>query len=226
VKRSLSFFVLSVLLSCWLGAGAQAGTLTVNFDFTGSSISVLGGVINIPPQGSIQSASGTLDLSALGSATAIAGPASLRDFQMALTINALVFGNTITGNAAITQIGGALGGTLNGALNAFNAGGPMQINQSANIGCTGPNCAILGLPTTINGTQPLTIAALPIANLNSIGNALVDGTFDITFAGFTGVLHLVGTEVSRSFVVPEPNSLALIGMGMAMIAGWRLRKRS
>ena len=225
MKRSLSFFVLSILLSCSLVAGAQAGTLTVNFDFTGSSLSVLGGTINIPPQGSIQTASGTVDVNALGSATAIAGPAAFRDFQMALTINALVFGNTITGNAAITQIGGPLAGVLNAGLSAINAGAPMQIQQAATIGCTGPNCAILGLPTTINGTQPLTLAALPIANLNSIGNAVVDGTFDITFAGFTGVLHLVGTEVSRSYI-PEPNSLALVGLGMALLAGSRLRKRS
>jgi hypothetical protein len=100
----------------------------------------------------------------------------------------------------------------------------MQIQQNGVINCVGPSCAILSLPTTINGTQALTLAALPIANLNSIGNALISGSFDITFAGFTGILHLVGTEVSRSFV-PEPNSLALIGMGLAILAGSRLRKR-
>jgi hypothetical protein len=226
VKRSLSFFVLSILLSCWLGASAQAGTLTVNFDFSGSSLSMLGGILNIPPQGAIQSASGTVNVSALGSATAVGGPASLDSFQMALTINALIFGNTITGNAAITQIGGAVPGVLNGGLNQINFVSPMQIQQSGVINCTGPSCALLSLPTTINGTQPLTLAAMPIANLNNIGNALISGTFDITFAGFTGVLHLVGTEVNRSFVVPEPNSVALIGLGLAMMAGGRLRKRS
>jgi hypothetical protein len=88
VKRTLSLVVLSLVLSCWIAAGAKAGTLTVNFDFSGSSLEMLGGLINIPPQGSIQSASGSIDVSALGSATAVPGPGAFRNFAMALTINA------------------------------------------------------------------------------------------------------------------------------------------
>lgn len=226
MKRMLSLIVLSLVLSCWLAAGAQAGTLTVNFDFSGSSLGMLGGLVNIPPQGSIQSASGTIDVSALGSATAVGGPGAFRDFAMALTINANVLGNLITGNASILQLTAGVPGLLNGALDSLLAAAPMQIQQNGVINCVGAGCAVLSLPTTINGTQALTLAALPIANLNSIGNALISGSFDITFAGFTGILHLVGTEVSRSFVVPEPNSIALVGMGLALIAGSRLRKRS
>jgi hypothetical protein len=226
VKRTLSLVSLSLVLSCWLAAGASAGTLTVNFDFSGSSVEMLGGLVNIPPQGSIQSASGAIDVSALGSATAVAGPGVFRNFQMALTINASVLGNVITGNAAILQLTAGVPGLLNGGLNLLVPSAVMQIQQNGTIGCTGPSCAILSLPTTINGTQALSIAALPIANLNSIGNAAVNGSFDITFAGFTGVLHLVGTEVSRSWVVPEPNSFALIGMGLVMLAASRARSLS
>ena len=224
MKRMLSFVALPLLLSCWLTAGAQAGTLTVNFDFSGSSLEMLGGLINIPPQGSIQSASGAIDVSALGSAAAVAGPGAFRNFAMALTLNASTLGNLITGNVSILQLTAGVPGVLNGALNALLPGAPMQIQQNGVINCAGPSCAILSLPTTINGTQALTLAALPIANLNSIGNALVSGSFDITFAGFTGILHLVGTEVSRSYI-PEPSSAALIGMGLAILAGSRLRKR-
>jgi hypothetical protein len=218
VKRTLSL----VVLSLFLAAGARAGIVTINFDFSGSSLSMLGGLVNIPPQGSIQSASGTVDVNAAGSATAIGGAAQLRNFQMAATVNAILFGNTITGNAGIVQLGGMAGNFAGGQLNPL---APMQIQQSGFLGCTGPSCAILSLPTTLNGTQALAIAALPIANINNIGNAFISGDFGITFAGFTGMLHLVGTEVSRSFdPIPEPGTAALLALGLAGMAASRKRR--
>ena len=44
-----------------LPVAASAGKLTVQFDFGASSVAILGGFVNVPPDGSIQAASGELD---------------------------------------------------------------------------------------------------------------------------------------------------------------------
>ena len=186
---------------------------------------MLGGIVQIPPDGSINSASGGLVVSALGAATPIAGPAALQGFGMAATVNALTFGNTITGNPSITQIGGPVPGALTPGFAQVIFAGPMQIALAGVLNCSGPSCAILSLPKALTGTQYLNIAALPIGNLASIGNAFVNGTLATPCAGLTGSLHLVGTEVSRVYTpVPEPHTGALLAAGLVGLAGWRARR--
>lgn len=217
--------LLLLLTPAWLVATqARAGQFTIQFDFTGSSVSMLGGIAQIPPDGSIASASGQLDVSAAGLATPIpGGNAALRNFAMAATVNAATFGNAIQGNVALNQVGGGVPGVLTPGLSSVVFGAPMQIAQSGALGCSGPSCAILGLPAVLGGTQLVALAAMPIANLAQAGNALISGTYAITVAGITGQLHLVGTEVSRVYV-PEPASASLLVAGLCGIAGWRVRR--
>lgn len=207
---------------CLLAAEAHAGVVEVQFDFSGSSVSLLGGLIQIPPEGSITSAGGTLVVQALGSATPTTGVAVLKNFGMAATVNAITFDNTITGNPSLSQVG-VRPGALTPGLSQVIFGGPMQIALAGALNCTGPSCAILSLPQVLTGTQLVYLAGLPLANLANIGNALVSGTFAITFAGLTGTLHLVGNEVSRVFV-PEPGSGGLLLLGLVGLAGWRARR--
>jgi hypothetical protein len=141
---------------------------------------------------------------------------------MAATVNALTFGNTITGNPSLNQLG-ALPGTLTPGFAQVVFGSPMQIALAGALNCSGPSCAILNLPAVLTGTQLVNVAALPIANLANVGNAVINGTFAITFAGFTGALHLVGTEVSR-VVVPEPHTAGLLALGLLGLAGWRAHR--
>ena len=213
------------LFLCLLADPARAGYISVQFDFSGSSLSMLGGLVQLPPDGSISSAGGDVVVSGLGAATPIAGAAALQNFNLAATVNAVTFGNTISGNPSVTQLGGA-GGNLTAGLAQVVFGAPMQIALAGALNCTGPSCGILGLPVALTGTQLLTLAAMPIANLAAVGNALIDGTFAITFAGLTGSLHLVGTEVSRVYV-PEPYSAGLVALGLLGLAGWRaaIRRR-
>ena len=210
-----------VLVLCLLAGSARAGQISVQFDFRGSSVSLLGGLIQVPPDGSITSASGALVASGLGSAAPVAGPAAIQGFGMAATINALTFGNTITGNPSLTQLGGASGSLTAGLAQVLFAS-PMHIALAGAINCTGPSCAILSLPRALTGTQFLTLAAMPIANLASVGNALINATYAITLGGLTGSLHLVGTEVSRSYSpIPEPHTAGLFALGLTLLAGWR-----
>ena len=47
-------FPCAVLAALWIGlsgAAASAGEVTIQFDFTGSTLSILGGIITIPPGG-------------------------------------------------------------------------------------------------------------------------------------------------------------------------------
>jgi hypothetical protein len=103
-------------------------------------------------------------------------------------------------------------------------GAPMQVALAGLINCVGPSCAILSLPAALTGTQPLTLAALPIANLALVGGAAINATFAITLANLTGTLHLVGSEVNRIYV-PEPHTAGLLALGLAGLAGWRARRK-
>lgn len=220
MKGMLSLsLTLVVCLLAGFADSARAVPIAIQFDFSGSSVSMLNGLVQIPPDGSINSASGTLVVNGAGLATLSAGPASLQGFNLSATVNAVTFGNTITGNPSVTQIGAA-GGTLTPGLAQVVFGAPMQIALGGALGCTGPSCAILSLPAVLTGTQLLNLAALPIANLAVLGNAFIDATYAITFNGMTGSLHLVGAEVSR-VVVPEPQTAGLLALGVFALAGWR-----
>lgn len=216
---SLSF----ALALCLLADSARSVPIEIQFDFTGSSVSMLGGLVQIPPDGSITSAGGTLVVNGAGLATLSPGPANLHGFGVAATVDALTFGNQISGNPSLTQIG-AVGGTLTPSLAQVVFGAPMQIALGGAINCTGPSCALLSLPTVLTGTQLLSLAALPIANLANVGSAFIDATYAITLNGLTGSLHLVGTEVSR-VIVPEPHTAGLVALGVFALAGWRVARR-
>ena len=76
-----------LLASCCLLAGsARADQFVIQFDFSGSSLSMLGGIIQIPPDGSITSGSAELVVSALGLATPMpSGYVALRNFAASAT---------------------------------------------------------------------------------------------------------------------------------------------
>jgi len=210
-------------LSCLLAVQVRADQVSILFDLSGSSLSLLGGIVQIPPDGSITSGTAQLTVSAVGLATPIPGAVSLKNFAAAATVNALTFGNTITGNVVLNQAGPPVTGTLSAGLGNILFGGPMQVAQNGMLNCAGPSCAILSLPAALTGVQAVALGSMPIANLAAIGGAMISGTFDITLAGFTGQLHLVGTEVSR-VLVPEPGSAGLLALGLAGLAAWRGRR--
>jgi hypothetical protein len=208
-----------VLLALLLPLSSQAAKIQVEFDLAGSSVSVLGGFIDIPPDGSVTSGSAQLEFQALGSATPIAGPAKFKNAQLAGTIAKSGLGVDITGAVGMTQPGTGNGNLTAGLSSAsFN---PFLVNFTGFANCantgSGSGCTVLGLPTTFTGPKLVSLPSLGVGQLASVGNATLQGTFTFTLGGFTAVLDLVGSEVSRTFI-PEPNTFGLLALGLAGVA--------
>ena len=222
--RRIAPLLLGMGLLLGLAAPSQAGQVLIGFDFSGSTISVLGGAINIPPDGSITSASATLHAQSAGTAPTLLvapGSAALANLTLAATVNANVFGNVITGGVGANGLAPAAGSLTAGLNNAIFGG---SLALTGLINCAGAGCTVLGLPTSLTGTQYVAFGSVPIGSINNVGNATMNGLFSLTIGGFTAVLNLVGTEVSRTFV-PEPNTFGLVALGMAGLAGARARRR-
>lgn len=205
-----------------LACPAFAEPIEIGFDFTGSSISILGGLIEVPPDGSISSGSGVLRLDGTGGVP-VAGGAQLKDLNLAGTFSKSTFGLNIDGSIAATQPAAA-GGVLTAGLSSVNLPNPFVMNFSGFANCTGgTGCGVLSLPANLSGPQTFTIGAMPVANLASPGNAMLNGTFSLTIGGFSALLTLVGTEVSRT-IIPEPASAGLLTLGLLGLVALRRRR--
>ena len=215
--RCTGLLWLAVVVS--LAGPVSAATLSVEFDFTGSTVTLLGGVVVVPPDGTITVGSGRITfLADEFTQQAIAGPAQLADVGLALTLDANLLGQAhITGTVAGSQVGGA-SGSLNGALTQVSLLGPLQILYTGTVQCAGSGCGAVGtFPVTL-GTILTFLGSFGVGNLASVGNATVNATLPFSLAGFTGILQLSGAEVSRVFV-PEPGSFGLLALGLGALAG-------
>ena len=216
--------LLGALLTLGLASSTQAGTLSIDFDFSQSSVSMLGGVIAVPPDGSISASTATVTVPADGLATPMAGAAALQNLGVTATIDTNILGQAaVTGAVLANQVGTATGSLLltGGTGNASFPG--FQLALDAAVNCTGANCSFIGtFPILSVSTQTFT-ALLPIAGIATPGAAAIDTAFSVTVGGVSALVTLVGSEVSRHYV-PEPNSSVLLGGGLvALIALGRAR---
>lgn len=217
----------TVLAVLGFAVPSQAGRIDIDFDFTGSSVSILGGTVNIPPDGQISSASGTIGVPGAGLVTASAGPgAKFRDLTLDATLDATTLGVHLTGGAQATQLAAA-NGSLTGGLGNLVFGNA-QLSLNVNVNCSGSTavCGALSLPIASSGPQVLALGTIPISGLGTAGAGFVSGAFSITLGGLTAVLNLVGTEVSRTYV-PEPHTFGLVAFGLVSLAAtrWAHRRR-
>jgi hypothetical protein len=227
-------FALAAALFVLLPATAsRAGQITLAFDLSGSSVSVLG-LINIPPAGTITSAMATLTIPGSALDAASPGAAFLENLSLAATLDTLLFGNVLTGTVTADQIGVA-NGSLMAGLSVLALAPPFVLNVDALLNCAGSLCGVLeGLlmdtfPVMLSGAQTLSEGfSVMVGNLNQIGAATIGAMFTFDLGGVTVEVNLVGSEIaqSRSFSsVPEPGSGLLVAGTLVGLAGVRRARR-
>lgn len=226
-RTALPWLAAALLLSApalLLAAPVRAATLSVEFDLTGSTVSLLGGVISVPPDGAVTVGGGRITfLADAFTQQAVAGPAQLEDFAFALSLDADLLGQAhVTGTVAGSQQGSAFA-SLGPALTQVSLLAPFQVLYTGTVQCAGTGCGALGTFPVFVGTPLTFLGALAVGNLASVGNATLQASLPFSLAGFTGVLHLSGAEVSRVFV-PEPSSFGLLGLGLAALAAGAARR--
>ena len=75
-----------------------------------------------------------------------------------------------------------------------------------------------------NSVATLALSGLGLAGLGTIGAGTLHGFINLSFGGNSGVLALVGQEVGRTYI-PEPNTFAMLGLGLLGMAGLASRRR-
>ncbi|MBW2577871.1 MAG: hypothetical protein JRE38_07360 [Deltaproteobacteria bacterium] len=239
--------VLVLACALVLSTSAQADTVGIDFDLGDSTMSFIG-TINIPPDGTIHSMGATTILPAIktgGGATAVqTGSAQLKNLTLDMTIDAGSFLVAhITGHVFVSQVGTSTGPFTNTQSVMFGGTGTgtgtsagMSLFISALLDCQGLFCSSVGnFPIDITGTNPAPAGqafTIFLASLNTPGAANVDGTMPISIppatppgTPTTGTVFLMGNEVSRTYEVPEPGSLAQLIPGAIVLAGLSRRRR-
>jgi len=204
---------------------AQAGTITVNYDLSSSAVALIGGVLNIPPDGSITAASAQVTVQGSNLTNASAGAAQLANLTLVATINGTVGGAvSLTGGFSGAQIGGGAGNLSAGLANLGVT--TLTLNLNGLINCFGGLCTALGaFPVlAVNSVSVLTgFGGLGIGGLGTLGGATLNGVLSLSIAGTAVTVSLVGQEVGRTFI-PEPNTFALVGLGVLGLAGLGARR--
>lgn len=209
-----------------LGSPGQvsADNVEIEFDFTGgSSLSLLGGVIVTPPDGTLDVGGATVDLEATDLTTIVpGGAAALSGLNASGTVAKNFPGSAdISGPYSATQVG-TLPGTVSGALDGVDFVTDLQLDINVAFDCTGTGCFSLGFPVNENGTFDFAITFLPITNMGMVGGAGIDISVPIEVGGILGTLNLVGVEVGRTFI-PEPGTALLVGLGLVVMGVARRR---
>jgi hypothetical protein len=181
---------------------------------------MLGGILTIPPGGSITAATGSATFLANGPTLISAGGARLEGLAVAATINQNVLGQAlVTGDILAQQVASPVAGQLSAGLgNVFFTN--IVLNLDVDADCTGVGCPFLAtFPLDIAGNFTAATVNAAVGNLATLSAATLMATLPVSVSGFSGVLTLVGSEVSRSFSpVPEPGTLGALSLGLLALA--------
>jgi hypothetical protein len=209
-----------------VAAPAQSGTITIEYDLTGSGVALLGGILNIPPDGSITSATARVTVPGSDLTSAAAGDARLTNLELTATIDGTVGGSVlITGGFEASQTGGG-DGSLALDLTTLDIVS-LALDLTGTLDCLGGQCLSLGdfpasvtdSPLDLSGFDPFTLGGL-----GTFGAGTLSGVLAFDLSGNDVVVGLTGQEVSRNFV-PEPASGTLVGLSLAAILCVSPRRR-
>lgn len=227
MRRARRAFVapLTAVVLFFAASSADAGSITITYDLTSSVVSLLGGALSIPPGGTITSATAQVTVQGSSATNATAGAAQITNLTLVATINGTVGGSVLlTGGFSGSQVGGGAG-TLTGAL-ANIALSTLSLNLNGNVNCIGGLCPALGsFPVSlVNSLSILTgIGNIGVGGFGTLGAGTLNGLLTLSIGGSPSVVSLSGQEINRTYV-PEPNSFALLGLGVVGLAGFQGRR--
>jgi len=206
-------------------SSAGAGTIEIEFDLTGSSVSLLGGMLEVPPDGQVTHAHVTLSVTGSDITTPAEGPAGVHHLDVDATIDGTV-GNTvqITGAFVAEQSAGGTG-SLASDLTTLSLTS-LTLNLDGMLDCTGSQCIALGtFPVSVVGVpiQPSNLEPFVVHGLGFQGAGTLTATLPFELGGNAVVANLVGAETTRRFV-PEPNTAGFVAVGLLLARSLR-RKR-
>ena len=227
LNRSLVF---GLLLLLGAAPAAHAGEITIDFDLRASTVSVLNGLIQVPPDGSFPAASAIVRVPGDGISTPLSGPATLKSWVWSFTFSAPVqvygFAVTLKGHASGQQTGEVVG-SLTAGLGSFVFDEELRGNFAAKIECTPATaCALpcaLGycFPISPSGVISTPSGTFGLGNLSQKDQATLTAT--TSYPGYF-TMGVVGSEVHRSFA-PEPSGALLSLGGIAAVVGLSLCRR-
>lgn len=215
-NRSVVVTLLTMLAVLFSAGAAAASVIELDFDFTAESfMSLLGGTIITPPDGTFDSGTVRFIVDATDIDTAIAGG------EVALGFG--TFAGTVVKNVAgAADISGPYSGTQVGTLlGILDAGGAsatfiddLMLDVNFNFACTGTGCGPLGFPVNVSGVNAFSLGTIAITGLDAEGTARVEMVTSVELDGVLGTLNLIGNETARAFVVPEPQTATLLLLGL------------
>ena len=207
-------------------SSAGAGSIEIEFDLTGSSVSLLGGILLVPPDGQVTHAHVTLSVTGSDITTPAVGVARVRDLDVGATIDGTV-GNSvlITGDFVAERSAGGTG-SLASDLTTLSLTS-LTLTLDGMLDCTGSQCIALGtFPVSVVGVpvQPSSLDPWVVHGLGIQGAGTLTATLPFDLGGNAVLADLSGVETTRRFV-PEPSATLLAAGALMTLAGLAVGKR-
>lgn len=226
LSRPITMLAVAVVGLLVAASTANASTIRLDFDFTAESfLSLLGGTIVTPPDGTFDSGTVRVLVEATDIDSVVSGgQVAVGAGNFSGTVSKNVLGSAdVSGPFSGTQIGTLLG-VLDPGLTSATFVDDLSINLNFNFACVGVGCGPLGFPVSVLGLTALNLGTVSITGLDVEGTARIEMITEIELDGVLGELTLVGIETSRLFIIPEPQTALLLVLGLVGLSFSRSRR--